>query len=77
MHIKNVLCYIIKTESDNEWKELDIKNCTSFYFDDIIQVEDFNFENIYKNQCENILKIYRIPYKNIMDERPLPAYLVR
>ena len=77
MHIKNVLCYIIKTESDNEWKELDIKNCTSFYFDDIIQVEDFNFGNIYKNQCENILKIYRIPYKNIMDERPLPAYLVR
>ena len=28
-------------DSKDELKELDIKNCTCYYFDDIIKIEDF------------------------------------
>ena len=31
-------------ESNNKLKEIDIKNCTCYYFDDIIKIEDFNFD---------------------------------
>ena len=31
--------------SNDKLKEIDIKNCT-FYFDDIIKIEDFDFGNI-------------------------------
>ena len=30
----------------NELKEIDIKNCTCYYFDTIIKIEDFGFNNI-------------------------------
>ena len=49
-----------KVENKNELKEIDIKNCTCSYFDDIMRVVDINFDNIlldeklYKNSYENI-----------------------
>ena len=27
-------------------KEINIKNCTCYYFNDIIKIEDFDFDNI-------------------------------
>ena len=33
-------------ESNNELKEIDIKNCTCYYFNDIFKIEDLNFDNI-------------------------------
>ena len=33
-------------ESNDELKEIDVKNCTCYYFDDIIRVGDFYFNNI-------------------------------
>ena len=33
-------------EINDELKEIDIKNCTCFYFNDIINIEDFDFNNI-------------------------------
>ena len=33
-------------EINNEFKKMDIKNRTRYYFDDIIRIEDFNFDNI-------------------------------
>ena len=33
-------------EMNDKLKEIDIKNCTCYYFDDIIKIEDFNFDNI-------------------------------
>ena len=33
-------------ESDDELKETNIKNRTCYYFDDIIKLEDFAFDNI-------------------------------
>ena len=33
-------------ESKNELKEIDIKNCTCYYFDDIVKIENLNLDNI-------------------------------
>ena len=33
-------------ESNNELKEIDIKNCTCYYFDNMMRVENFHFDNI-------------------------------
>ena len=59
----------MKTKSKDELKEIDIKNCTCYYFDDIIRfwVRDIDFSDIlldkklYKEKYTNIL-IYGISY---------------
>ena len=33
-------------DTNNELKEIDSKNCTCYYFDDIMQIEDIAFNNI-------------------------------
>ena len=33
-------------EINNELKETDTKNCTCYYFDDVIETKDFDFDNI-------------------------------
>ena len=38
-------------ESNDELKEIDIKNCTCDYFDDIIETEKFYFDNILIENC--------------------------
>ena len=63
-------------ESNDKLKEIDIKNRTCYYFDDIMKVGKFDFDNIlldkksYKNSYENIL-IYDISYKTLMGAKPL------
>ena len=44
-------------ESNDELKEIDIKNRTCYYFDNIIKIEDFDSDNILINEksYENIL----------------------
>ena len=62
-------------ESKDELKEIDFKNRTCYYFDDIIRDLDIDFDNIlldeksYKNKHENIL-IYDISYKTFMVAKP-------
>ena len=48
-------------ESNDELKEIDIKSCTCYYFDDIMRVADIDFYKILLEQksYENIL-IYDI-----------------
>ena len=59
-------------KSNYELKEIDIKNCTCYYFDDIMRVGDIDFNNISldKKPYENIL-IYDISYKTFMGAKPL------
>ena len=47
--------------SDDELKEINIKNRTCYYFDDIIKIEDFDLDNISigKKSYKNIL-VYNI-----------------
>ena len=58
-------------ESNNELKEIDIKNRGGYYFNYIVKIEDFDFNNILldKKSYENILiydMAYKINYKNSM-----------
>ena len=43
---KLTLKYIIKMDSHNELKEIDIENSMCYYFNDIIEFEDFDLDNI-------------------------------
>ena len=45
-------------ESNNKLKEVDIKNCTCYYFNDITKIED---EESYKN-----ILVHNISYKNLI-----------
>ena len=65
-------------ESKDELREIDIKNCTCYYFDNIIRlwVTDIEFsdilldERLYEEKYENIL-IYNISYKTSKGAKPL------
>ena len=41
-----LIIYYQKTESKNELKEIDIKNHTCYYFNDVIKIKDFDINNI-------------------------------
>ena len=43
-------------ESNDELKEINIKNSTCYYFDDIIKIEDFDLDNVLVD--ENHMKIF-------------------
>ena len=45
-----ILHIYYKMESNNKLREIDIKNCTCFYFDEIIKIEDLDFNNILRNK---------------------------
>ena len=61
-------------ESKDELKEMDIKNRTCYYFDDLMRAWDIDIDTdfstifldkkLYKEKKENIL-IYNISYKNL------------
>ena len=59
-------------ESNGKLKEINIKNQMYYYFDDIIKIEDFNFDNILIDgkSCKNILA-YDISYKTLIGAKPL------
>ena len=58
-------------ECKDELKEIDIKNCTYYFFDDIMRNRDIDFKNILLDEksYKNIL-IYDILYKNCMGSKP-------
>ena len=43
-------------ESNDELKEIDIKNRTCYYFVDIVKIEDFDLDNVLVN--ENHMEIF-------------------
>ena len=51
-------------DSNDELKEINIKNRTCYYFDGIIKIEDLNLHNILidEKSYENI-SVYNISYK--------------
>ena len=44
MLVKNRHYHNTKMESNNELQEIDIKNCTCYYFDNIANVNDLNLD---------------------------------
>ena len=48
----------------NELKEIEIKNKRCYYFDDIIEIDDFDFDNILINEKSyKYILVYDISYK--------------
>ena len=61
----------MKIDSKDELKEIDIKDRTCYYFDDIIEIKDFDFDDISLNEnLENIM-VYSTSYKTLIGARPL------
>ena len=58
-------------ESNDKLKDIDIKNCTCYYFDDIIKIEYFYLDNILidEKSYKNVL-VYNISYKSLIDCQP-------
>ena len=56
----------------DELKQIDIRNHTCYYFDGIINIGDFNLDNILidEKSYQNIL-VYNISYKTLIDAKPL------
>ena len=59
-------------EVKDELKEIDIKNCTCYYFDDVIKDVDIYFSDILldKKLYKNI-SVYGISYKTSTGPKPL------
>ena len=58
-------------DSNHELKEFDIKNRKCYYFDDIIEIEDFDLEILIDEKSyENVL-VYNISYKTLVDAKLL------
>ena len=59
-------------ERKDELKEIDIKNRTCYYFDDITRDFDINFDNILlKEKLYENISVYDISYKTSTGEKPL------
>ena len=50
--------------NDNKLKEIDIKNCTCYCFDDIINIKNLNLDDILMNE-------YNVSSKTVYDAKPL------
>ena len=57
---------------NNDFKKINFKNRTCYYFNDIIKLEDFDLDNILidKKSHENNL-IYDISHTTLIDSKPL------
>ena len=64
--------YIIKIESDNKLKEIDIKNRTCYYFSNTTKTEDIELGNILidEKSYEKIL-VHDISCKNSIGAKPM------
>ena len=69
---KNWVLKTYKIESNGKLKEINIKNCTCYYFNDIIKFEDFDLDNMLIDEklSENIL-VYDVSYITFMGAKPL------
>ena len=57
---------------NNEFKKVCMKNCSCYYFDDIVKLEDLDLDSslIHAKSHENVL-IYDIKFKTWVDPKPL------
>ena len=60
----------MNVESNYELKEIDIKNRTCYYLDDIIKIEDFDFDILLDEKSYGNVLIYDILYKTYIGAKP-------
>ena len=67
-----------KMESNNKLKEIDIKSCTCYYFNDKIKFEDFDPDNILMDEKSHESTLAsNISYKSLIDSKPLPLSSIK
>ena len=56
---------------NNEFQKVCIKDCTRYYFDGVMKIEDFDFDNILLDEksSENIL-LYSSSCKTLIGAKP-------
>ena len=61
----------------NKFKDIDIKNRTDYFLNDIINTENFDLNNIkiVEKSCKNILNYY-IGYNTIKDSKYIKIYSI-
>ena len=71
--IKKLILKIYYKMESNELKEIDIENLTCYYFNDIVKIEDFefDFDNILKDKSHQNIFVYDILYKTLFVSKPL------
>ena len=57
-------------ESNNELKEINIKNCTCYYFDDIIRFEHFDLDVLIDEKLSENILVYNISCKTLTGVKP-------
>ena len=68
---KSILKIYYKMEN-NKLKEVNFKNCTCYYFDHIIEIEDFDFDNIcIDEKSQKHILIHDISYKTLFGSKSL------
>ena len=62
----------------NKFKDINTKNHTYYFFDDVINIKIFDSNNIkiHENSNKNILIFYYIGYVTIKDSRYVKTYSV-
>ena len=61
-----------KLDKVNGLKKINIRSRTCYYFDDIIKIEDFDFDNILLDEKSNeIILAYDISYKTLIGAKLL------
>ena len=55
----------------NNLKKINIKNCTYYYFDDIIKMEDFDFDILLNEISYGNILVYNVSYKTLIGVKPL------
>ena len=56
--------WIVKMESKNKLKEIDIKNCVCYYFNGLIHGKDINFcHSLLNKKLHENISVYAISYK--------------
>ena len=67
--------YYKNIKKKKKLKETDIKNRTCYYFDDIMKIEELDFENILisERSFKNVL-VYNISYETLIGTKPLCSF---
>ena len=58
-------------DSDDELKEIDIRNSMCYYFDDIIKIEDVDIGILIDEKSYKNILVYSVSYKSLIDSKPL------
>ena len=56
-------------KGNEKLKETDIENRTCYHFDDIIEIKDFDVDNILKD--EKKIVVYKVSHKSLFNSKPL------